>query len=316
MRKALVIGINKYNFGNLTGCINDANKVTNLLARNEDGSKNFDVKKITDEYNYSINKNYLNTEIKKLFESDCEVVLLYFSGHGAIETTGGYILTPDCESIESGISMEYILKLINNSKSKNKFIILDCCNSGSLGGLSILNDNSSLLSDGTIVLTSSKENEVSLEKDGHGLFTSLLISALEGDASDLLGNITMASIYSYIDSALGMWDQRPIFKTNISKFISVRNVEPSIEIKKLRNLTKYFPDIDYKYKLDKSYEPTEKCKIEENTRIFGELQKMVSLGLVRPVGEKHMYYAAINNKSCELTNLGARYWKLIHLDRI
>ena len=32
--------------------------------------------------------------------------------------------------------------------------------------------------------------------------------------------------------------------------------------------------------------------------------------LVVPVDEDHMYYAAINSKSCRLTALGAQYWQL------
>jgi len=38
--------------------------------------------------------------------------------------------------------------------------------------------------------------------------------------------------------------------------------------------------------------------------------------LVVPVGEDHMYYAAINSKSCKLTILGEHYWKLVKKNRI
>lgn len=48
MRKALVVGINDYSSCPLGGCINDAVQVTDLLARNGNGSKNFDVKLKTD----------------------------------------------------------------------------------------------------------------------------------------------------------------------------------------------------------------------------------------------------------------------------
>jgi len=48
-RKALVIGINSYPNGNeLNGCVNDATKIGNMLERNGDKSKNFDVLKKTD----------------------------------------------------------------------------------------------------------------------------------------------------------------------------------------------------------------------------------------------------------------------------
>ena len=42
MRKALVVGINAYEYAsNLKGCVNDAERIHALLDRNEDHSKNF-----------------------------------------------------------------------------------------------------------------------------------------------------------------------------------------------------------------------------------------------------------------------------------
>ncbi|MCC3403956.1 caspase family protein, partial [Eubacterium callanderi] len=35
-----------------------------------------------------------------------------------------------------------------------------------------------------------------------------------------------------------------------------------------------------------------------------------SVGLIEPVDEEHMYFAAMNSKSCRLTPLGLHYWKL------
>lgn len=316
MRKALVIGLDNYGFARLNGCVNDANEIAKLLARNEDDSKNFDVKKLVDSERFDLKRATIRREIDKLFSGDAEIALFYFSGHGTVTKTGGYIITPDYEPGDEGISMDFILDLANKSKVKNKFIILDCCNSGAMGNPSNTNCNLSQMSDGVIILTSSRDNENSIETNGQGLFTTLLIDALNGESSDILGNITMASIYSYIDSSLGPWNQRPVFKTNISTFTSVRKVKPLIEISTLKSLTEYFPTVDCIYPLNKTYEPTEAECIEKNTLIFGKLQKMVSVGLIRPVGEQHMYYAAINSKGCKLTNLGRMYWKLVESDRI
>jgi hypothetical protein len=41
-----------------------------------------------------------------------------------------------------------------------------------------------------------------------------------------------------------------------------------------------------------------------------DLQKFEGVGLVIPVGEEHMYFAAMNSKSCRLTALGFQYWRL------
>ena len=49
---------------------------------------------------------------------------------------------------------------------------------------------------------------------------------------------------------------------------------------------------------------------------FKELQKFESVGLVVPVEEEHMYFAAINSKSCRLTALGYQYWRLVKEKKI
>lgn len=58
------------------------------------------------------------------------------------------------------------------------------------------------------------------EINGHGVFTDLLLQALQGGAANITGQITPGSVYAYIDQALGEWKQKPIFKTNIKRFIS------------------------------------------------------------------------------------------------
>ena len=168
------------------------------------------------------------------------------------------------------------------------------------------------MTDGVTVLTACRSTESAIEINGQGVFTSLLLDALEGRCADLVGNISPGSVYAYVDRALGPWEQRPIFKTNVSRFVSMRSVPPPIDPNILRNITKYFPTTDQEYSLDPSYEYTEKDNaIQENVNIFKELQKMVSVGLVKPVAEEHMYFAAINSGACKLTAMGLQYWKLV-----
>jgi hypothetical protein len=126
----------------------------------------------------------------------------------------------------------------------------------------------------------------------------------------LRGHITPGSIYAYVDQALGPWDQRPIFKTNVTRFTSLRTITPSVSHEKLRKLTEYFLTPNEEHKLDPSYEDTagnDPVKVP----IFKDLQKSVSVGLVVPVGEEYMYFAAMNSKSCRLTALGFQYWRMV-----
>lgn len=315
-RKALVVGINDYPTSPLHGCVNDAVNIASLLEKNEDGSPNFDIKLET-----SISsKGYLKRCIQRLFKGTADVALFYFSGHGFVEENEGYIVTPDFSEGDMGISTTDILNMANQSKINNKIIILDSCFSGNLGRIGALNSTDSVIGEGVTIMTASSEDEVSIESDGQGLFTSLFMQALKGYASTITGDVTPAGIYSFIDQALGSWSQRPIFKTNTKSFYYLRRVTPKVELPTLRKIKEYFMDENSEFKLDPSFEftndPTVKHEIkvpyanDKNVNKFKDLQLYQKVGLVEPVNAEYMYFAAMESKSCRLTSLGKRYFKL------
>jgi len=45
MRRALCVGIDAYPFGELRGCVADAERMTALLGNHEDGKPNFECRK-------------------------------------------------------------------------------------------------------------------------------------------------------------------------------------------------------------------------------------------------------------------------------
>ncbi|EOG39212.1 peptidase C14 [Enterococcus faecium] len=320
MKKALVVGIDNYGDQNsLTGCVNDAKDIAQVLKRHADDTLNYNVKLEED----VSTKDELTEHIKNLFKGDSDSAIFFYSGHGYVDDYGkASLVTPDMSPHTPGVSMDDILTWANQSQINNKIIILDCCFSGNMGNFSGDGTKTSL-NDGVTILTASKADELSVELDGHGLFTALLISALEGGASDLLGYITPGSVYSYIDKALGPWGQRPVFKSNVSRFDIIRKVTPPIDVSILRELPEMFKSKEIS--LDPSYEETntlsdkheviEPYANENNVKLFKKLQKLTSNGLVKPVGEDHMYYAAIRGKSCELTPLGEYYLKLAKEER-
>lgn len=322
MKKALVVGINNYPGSPLTGCINDANEVAQILRTNENGSINYDVRCEEDVQT----KGDLKQMIDDLFSGNTENVLLYFSGHGTIDALGGYIVTPDYSNHDMGVSMEDILNYANQSACQNKVIILDCCHAGNLGLVTSTGRNAAIIGEGLTVLTACERAESAVELGGHGIFTTLLIAALKGGAADLMGEVTPGSIYAYIDRALGSWDQRPMFKTNINRFTSLRTNNPQISLDILHQITELFSWEEDQFKLDPSFEDTNSLEIEhliippyangEHVKMFKALQKMQSVGLVTPVDEEYMYYAAMKSKFCALTTLGQRYWKLVKDNRI
>jgi Caspase domain len=312
MRRTLAVGINKYPTAPLRGCVNDASALGSVMETNGDGSPNFDVRLATDVES----KSKLAGLIKELFSGDCETALFYFSGHGFLNELGGYIVTPDARQHDEGVSMDDILKIANNSEVKNKIIILDCCHSGAMGSPKLGGGVTAQIVPGVTILTASKDIESAIEINGHGIFTNLLLDGLQGGASDLRGHITPGSVYAYIDQALGPWDQRPVFKTNITQFTSLRTVAPQVPIDILRKLIEYFPVASHSFPLDPEYEYTyPKCKPEKIV-VFRYLQRFESVGLVVPTDEEHMYWAAMNSKSCKLTALGYHYWRLVKNRRL
>lgn len=315
MRKALVIGIDNYPYDPLEGCVNDAVCVASLLKKNGDESPNFDVRLIT---NPSDRQDITTTRrlIDELFETHSDVALFYYAGHGLLKSTGGYIITSDFKTHNEEIPMSEILGLAINSRARSKIIILDCCHAGSFAESNLGNSSISNLCDELTVITASRDIESADEIGGHGVFTSLLIDALQGGAADIRGHITAGSIYAYIDSALSAWAQRPIFKTNVSRFVPIRSINPKIPLEKLRRIPKYFPKPENEFKLDPSYEPTSEKAIAFKCEIFKDLQDFESEGLVKPVDEEHMYYAAMNSKSCKLTALGYHYWRLVKQNKL
>ena len=299
MKKALIVGLNNYPGCKLEWCDNDAIAMKELIETNGDGSPNFDVISIID----SCTKHNLRIAIEKLFADDVDVALLYFSGHGA-DLDGGYLCTTDFSGTDYGVRMTDVLEWANKSHCKNKVIILDCCFAAKMG-TSILLNNNSVLGEGVTIIAASQSWQTSAENASiqHGVFTELLIQGLKGGAADIGGNITPASLYSFVDQSLGAWQQRPVFKTNISQFLPLRTIQAKVPKSILRKLSLYFKNPTDEYKLNPSYEYTNKPEIEhqiiepyakaENVAIFKELQLFESVGLVEPVGTEHMYFAAM-----------------------
>jgi hypothetical protein len=324
MRIALIVGINYYAHGSpLFGCVDDAHAVKAILERHDGGAVNFDCRLLTGTGpSDRVDRSELKDRIEELFKTDANIALFYFAGHGHIEASGGYLLATDSKRGDEGVSLSEILNCANASPAKNKVIVLDSCHSG-IAGTPSTSDQLATLSEGLTVLTASTKDQYATEENGRGVFTSLFVDALSGSAANLTGDITPGSVYAHIDQSLGAWEQRPVFKTNVKQFVSLRKSSPPIDISDLRRLAEFFPDPGFEYSLDPTYEPEMKGRdpgmpipIPENTRIFGVLQRYNRLNLLVPVGATHMWNAAMEGKSCRLTALGEHYRRLVAKNRI
>lgn len=328
MRKALVVGIDYYdNVSPLYGCVNDSFAVKSMLDRHADGSVNFGVRHITGTGPKDVvPRDELRSAIEELFAGDGEVSLLYFAGHGHIETTGGYLCSSDVKTGNDGVSLAEIMTMANNSRIANRVIILDSCHSGVAGG-SALQQKVAEISDGVTILTASTDEQYASEENGAGVFTSLLVDALGGAAANLVGEVTPGGVYAHVDQSLGPWAQRPVFKTNVKRFVSLRKVRPPLELAELRRISELFPSAGYQMQLDPTYEPerhdswaTDPQGIPapdpDRNAIFAILQKYNRVGLLVPEGAPHMWHAAMESKTVRLTALGEHYRRLAAKDLI
>ncbi len=330
MKKALIIGIDKYSICPLSGCENDAVALATLLETNGDGSPNFDIRIRTSDNDNITAAAELEESVGELFSGSAETVLFYFAGHGLINpiTNNGFLVTQDGKKGAFGLALSDLLAKANNAhpEIRSTVIILDCCYSGAIGEVPALgNDKLASIGAGVTILTSCERNQTSLEFNGHGLFTGLLLEALKGASADVCGRITPAGIYAMIDQTLGGWDQRPIYKANVKNFITLRNTVPRVPMEVMRNLHKTFPSPTYIYKLDPSFEPDRGEEagrlsavpvIDSNVQIYRNLQKCYQNGLVIPVDQPHMWHAAVFSTGCRLTSLGAHFRKLAESKRI
>lgn len=315
-RRALVVGIDHYPGSPLFGCVNDAKAIAALLEAHHDGSPNFEVILRTSDVD-SITRGSLREDIQRLFvPRDADVALFYFAGHGTESDLGGYIMTPDFASGDEGVNLSEILSRANASPAKESVIILDSCMSGALGASPSANNNAAAVSEGVSILTAARAGQTAAEINGNGMFTELVCAALDGGAADVLGNVSAPAIYTYVEEALGAWDQRPLFKAHLGQVESLRKALPAVSVETLRQLPTWFPAPDHVFPLDPEYEDTEPGHDPAKVAIFKKLQKCRDAKLIEAVGEDFLYFAAMNSTGCRLTLLGQRYRKLAAERRI
>lgn len=326
--RALLVGIDNYRAnGDLDGCVNDVQALDAVLRKNWDGSPNFRTVSLLghsgiggdgDLILTEVNRVHLRKALERLFKPDdaTSFRLFYFAGHGVLDSGELWLRTTDGDEDAPGFRFSQLAPLINSLASADGevLVILDCCFSGAASNLT---SDSQLTRPGVSVITSARATEEAAETtDGRGIFSTYLEEALSGGASDIRGNVTTAGVYAYLTEAFDTYDQRPTLKADVQRLRPIRQCQPVVKAEVLRELPTWFPTPTSQYALDPSYEPTEQPHDTTHQEIFQKLQSCVAAHLVVPVGESHMYYAALNSTGCELTPLGRRYLRLAQAELI
>ncbi|MDR6971257.1 caspase family protein [Leifsonia shinshuensis] len=319
MKRALLVGVDHYtNFNDLGGCANDAEALYPLLARNEDDSPNLECRLLVSrDATAPITRDQLLESVDELLRASPDFALLYFAGHGAPVNGDVALVTTDGTPTTPGVAFGELLTRINSSGAKEVAVVLDCCFSGGAATIAALDRDLAHLRSGLAILTASRSDQVSMETEhGRGQFSTYLEAGLQAGACDTLGHVNVAGLYSYLSESFGAWEQRPTFKANIDRLHDIRICDPRVPLGILRQLDSWFPTADHEFPLDPSYEPDAQPEDKEHEAVFSGLQKLRACRLVEPVGEEHMYYAAMNRKSCRLTALGKHYRELVVSGRI
>jgi hypothetical protein len=241
---ALIVGINEYqNVRNLKYAVNDARAFYNLLVKQNRVPEENVIILTNQQANLRNLRRAMGTQLKKRAGKE-DMVIIFFAGHGATEKD---VTSPDGDGLEkyllpvdaelddiytSAIPMREISHIFRRIKSERIIFIADSCYSGASGGRTInVSGIRSSLSDafldrisggkGTVIITASGANEVSMESDEfkHGIFTYFLLEGLKGKADiDDDGLITVDELYRYVSdnvaNASGQ-EQHPVKKGSV-----------------------------------------------------------------------------------------------------
>jgi hypothetical protein len=310
MKVALLVGIDDYPKAPLSGCVNDARRMCETLARNDDFSPNFHCYSLLSSERH-VTRAVLRENLEKLLAQDFEIALFYFAGHGYLDGLGGYLVTQDTMRYDEGVAMADVLALANRSKCREVTIVLDCCHSGAFGQVPHLAADHALLGDGVSVLCASRSTEYAVESNGSGLFTSLLAEALTGGAASLTGEVTVASAYAFVERNMGAWDQRPLFKASLSRLHVLRQCDPLVDLTALRLLPVYFESADQLVQLVPAASSSSTTSDKARAQI-AHFRAFRSAGLVQTPAQG----ALDEGGAVILTSLGRYYWRVAKEQRI
>lgn len=229
MRRALVIGINRYPYledskgkpQHLTYPAGDAEEIGRVLSK----YGRFEVTRIPETFTGDamqvdkmglVDKDTLEREISQLFNpTDGNIpgtALLFFAGHGLQRTlppneeVKGYLATSETDNeCEYAISFDWLFQQLIDSPVTNQIVWLDCCHSGGFTNLFAQADakNEGQKNVNRLFIAACRESEIAYSGiGGHGLLTSLLLKGLD-PAQNIKGEwITSKSLDAFIHAEL------------------------------------------------------------------------------------------------------------------
>lgn len=257
-RVALVIGINNYRYEglqNLSAPADDAEAIAQRLEKHG----NFTVIRLPEAIDRDTKKPFvgkserslltltkLQDALVNLFCPDSKQVpdtaLLYFSGHGLLQTRGvreGFLATSDTDPRVgmNGLSLRWLRELLQTSPIKQQIIWLDCCHSGAILNVSDANPGESGNARDRCFIAASRDFEKSYQALGspYSVLTKALIDGLDSHQTSLKG-LDNYDLTNFIKNELSSEIQRPTFSNFgepiglIQRWEKDREKEPEVSI--------------------------------------------------------------------------------------
>lgn len=224
---ALIVGVAKYKtMESLNYTDDDAYRVYAFYKGIEGGALPDDqISILIDEA--ATNSN-IKAELAKMAEKvdGDDALVVYMSGHGLTN----YFVPSDFDGRNNALAYQELTSMLDQSYAKNKILIMDACHTGSaLTARSAfdaplknyyqkLNESQA----GTVMFSSSRTDEVSLESSGlrQGIFSYYLLKGLKG-AANLNGDqiVTVEEIYKYVTDQVSKYSggrQKPLLAGDIN----------------------------------------------------------------------------------------------------
>ncbi len=212
-RYAILIGVSEYQeYGNMPCAANDVRGMEELLTSPEHGL-------FTDPIFFDKHPHdEITSTIELIFNeaNSNDLILLYYSGHGEVDSTGQLQLvttnTKKGSLMSTAIPVKFIRDLINTSTCQKIILILDCCWSGAVHNAfksnDVLQSQFNLLAKsegkGIYILTASSADETAKQGAKYSVLTEhILIGIREGKADlDQDGFVSMGDLFSYTKESI------------------------------------------------------------------------------------------------------------------
>ncbi|GAA1970226.1 protein kinase domain-containing protein [Microbacterium deminutum] len=219
-RRAVVIGINSYaNVGRLAGCVRDATDVADALT-----GTGYDFQTVLVVDDDATRRKCLD-ELWSAAEAEGEFLVVYFAGHGLVHGGAGHLVTTEGVPRDPGIGLLELGHIMASASQNYAHVIavLDSCHSGAgitWSGYTPLTQDAiehgvAVVNASRILLAACRAEQVAFETaepDARGAFTKVLVEGLHGGAVNHQGDVTVHSLFDFLDSNMDTLRQTPVFK--------------------------------------------------------------------------------------------------------